>query len=299
MARTWLGVNCSYSLREHEPGTWMLWTGQGFKLVPVAKWKQWTCAATAAIDVGGNVGDTAVPMAKSLGAQGVVLALELVTAFHINLAVQAAINRPLRILPFNIGVSGQECAGKASCGMRHPNSLRRLVHLPTWIGGAPLSQVLPHLSFIKIDVDELSPTILASLLDMPSQGAAKSDPRYRPVIKVEWFHRHRAERCRSAASRSAWVTAEALNYTVYGADGATHFPSCSAAVTQARHRGDLNGGGDTLYADLVLFPNGVSKTTRHRFCPAELPQQVLAQLPTLPIPPYGQSQWSARRREVD
>ena len=219
-----------------------------------------------------------------------MLALELITARHIQVVAQAVLNLPLRILPFNLGAASQACSGQRSCGLKSEHSLRRLVHIPTWLGSWPLARVLPHLSFIKIDVDSMNPDILETLATLPTGGAASTDPRYRPVIKVEWFARASGCSGSGADAPRLWATASSLNYTVYGADGVTAFPTCEAAVAHARrvgaHAANMAAyGGDALYSDLILFPAGVTFATRHQFCPEQLPHLVRDGLPTLPIPP--------------
>ena len=90
VARAWLGPACPYDIQELEAGVFMLWSGATARrvrgarhaLVPVSHWKSWTCPATVAVDVGAGMGDTTVPIAKSVGPDGVVRPLGVHARVH-------------------------------------------------------------------------------------------------------------------------------------------------------------------------------------------------------------------------
>ena len=132
-------------------------------------------------------------------------------------------------------------------------------------------EAMPHLqkyvSFVKIDVDALSASTAAQLLEDLADE--------RPVIKAEWFAGDRRKGCTREMER-LYAAARTSGYGVYAADAATRLESCAKALALAKaHDGAaFPGGGGSLYADLYLIPDS-------RKCPPALPKG--APIPTLPV----------------
>jgi hypothetical protein len=228
---------------------------------PPAAWRPWVCDGTVAIDVGAAWGDTATSMALAAGPRGAVFALELIPALHHHNVVNALANRNIsRLVPVNVAVRGPD-AGKL------PKTVRA-VRVWQWF-----SQALPHLqkhvSFVKIDVDALSASTAAELLE--DLAAAEE----RPVIKAEWFAGDRKKGC-TREMEKLFEKAARLRYGVFAADATTRLESCAAALARAKaHDGAaFPGGGGSLYADLYLIPAA-------RRCPPAVPRT--AAVPALPI----------------
>ena len=228
---------------------------------PPAAWRPWVCDGTVAIDVGAAWGDTATSMALAAGPRGAVFALELIPALHHHNVVNALANRNIsRLVPVNVAVRGPD-AGKL------PKTVRA-VRVWQWF-----SQALPHLqkhvSFVKIDVDALSASTAAELLE--DLAAAEE----RPVIKAEWFAGDRKKGC-TREMEKLFEKAARLRYGVFAADATTRLESCAAALARAKaHDGAaFPGGGGSLYADLYLIPAA-------RRCPPAVPRT--AAVPALPV----------------
>ena len=230
-------------------------------LTPPAAWRPWVCAGTVAIDVGAAWGDTSTSMALAAGPRGAVFALELIPALHHHNIINALANRNLsRLVPVNVAVRGPG-AGKL------PKTVRA-VRVWRWF-----TQALPHLqnhvSFVKIDVDALSASTAAELLE----DLAAADER--PVIKAEWFAGDRKRGCTQEVEK-LFAKARTAGYGVFAADATTKLESCAKALALAKaHDGAaFPGGGGSLYADLYLIPAA-------RRCPPGLPKG--APIPTLPV----------------
>lgn len=242
---------------------------------PSLAWETWMCPATAAIDIGGFLGDTALPIAAVAGASGAVLSFEWNVISYMSVVLQAALNPSLRILPANVGVDARD--------RYDAKRLHRYVNVPAWVA-RELPAIVPHLSLIKIDVDDFNEAALESLLALPKVGAAAADARRRPVVKYEWYQRARNEGC-GAESQRLWATAARLGYEVHAGDG-TPLPTCQAAKEFARRLGKSlrQFGGENLLSDVMLLPPGVTMANRQQFCPPPLPAAALATLPRLPTP---------------
>ena len=266
-ARVYAGP-CPFFIDEHpwpEPGRFVH-LGEASRrrraaLTPPAAWRPWVCAGTVALDVGAAWGDTATSMALAAGPRGAVFALELIPALHHHNIINALANRNIsRLVPVNVAVRGPD-AGKL------PKTVRA-VRVWQWF-----SQALPHLqkhvSFVKIDVDALSASTAAELLE--DLAAAEE----RPVIKAEWFAGDRKKGC-TREMEKLFEKAARLRYGVFAADATTRLESCAAALARAKaHDGAaFPGGGGSLYADLYLIPAA-------RRCPPAVPRT--AAVPALPI----------------
>ena len=227
---------------------------------PPAAWRPWVCDGTVALDVGAAWGDTATSMALAAGPRGAVFALELVPALHHHNIINALANRNLsRLIPVNVAVRGPG-AGKLRSA--------RTVRVWRWFKEA-MPHLQKHVSFVKIDVDALSASTAAQLLE----DLAAADER--PVIKAEWFAGDRKRGCTSEMER-LFEKAGTVGYGVYAADATTKLESCAKALALAKaHDGAaFPGGGGSLYADLYLIPAA-------RRCPPAVPRT--AAVPALPI----------------
>lgn len=252
---------------------------------PSLNWGGWACASTAALDIGANVGDTAVPIAAALGSAGLVLSFEWSVVTYMSAVMQAALNPGLRILPANVGVDSVE--------RYDAKRLHRYIDVHRWLNRT-LPAVVPHLSLIKIDVDDFNMQALESLASLPRAGASLADERKRPVVKMEWGGAARARGC-GPESKKLWAVAKRLGYLVHAGDG-TPLATCDAAKAFARGLGRTlrQFGGDNLLSDLMLLPPGVTLANRQAHCPPPLPATTLASVPRLPTP----VQWLPEREAL-
>lgn len=291
--QAWLGPDCPYRVHNASNFSFVYSNFAGYMsvsrddswIIPPGNWARWACPSTLAVDIGAAVGDTSVPIAAAVGRGGAAIAFEFSTAAHLAIVAQSLINEQLHglhLLPVNLGGSGDDSA----------TGHRRLVHIPTWLQTA-VPRLLPHLSFVKIDVDGIDVQILETFAALPQSV------RDRLVCKIEWGHPARKKGC-GRASESIWTAAAALNLTVFGADGDTEFASCRAAQKMAVHkagprqrarraRGTANllgtFGGGSLFSDLILLPKKIGHPSeRSAHCPTPLTPDVLASLPKLPTP---------------
>ena len=151
-------------------------------------------------------------MALAAGPRGAVFALELVPALHHHNVVNALANRNLsRLIPVNVAVRGPG-AGKLRSA--------RTVRVWRWFKEA-MPHLQKHVSFVKIDVDALSASTAAQLLE----DLAAADER--PVIKAEWFAGDRKRGCTSEMER-LFEKAGTVGYGVYAADATTRFEELRA-----------------------------------------------------------------------
>lgn len=163
---------------------WMLFTGpyigKCFELygeyseAEVDAMRLFLCEGSYAIDVGANIGDLTVPMARLVGDTGRVIAIESHAEMHNVLCANLALNHLQNTKPMNVFVGSRSDVSTASTAWA-TNAYASEIWEPRIM---PLDALdLPRCDFIKIDVDGKERDVLVS-------GSALID-RYRPVLYFE------------------------------------------------------------------------------------------------------------------
>ncbi len=149
------------------------------------------------IDIGANIGDTAVPMALAAGAAGLTLAIDPNPLVFKILEVNASLNKGMQnIQPLCLAISASDdefyyISSEASFGnggiSKTTNSSHGNYVYPEKIKGVHLKTLLeqdykdwlPKLSFIKIDTEGYDKEIIKSISDLLENS--------KPVIVAESF----------------------------------------------------------------------------------------------------------------
>ncbi len=155
-------------------------------------------AGGVAIDVGANLGEWAVPLAKAVGPQGRLLAIEANPPIANALAATLRINRLTHASVLALALSDQDGSGTLSVDPAH-TGLSRLSAADANGIAVPLrrlddivvEQGLSRLDLVKIDVEGHERQVLA--------GAAETLSRLRPAIIFETGHETAEDRAAIAA----------------------------------------------------------------------------------------------------
>lgn len=241
-------------------------------------WYTYICPGTLALDIGANIGDTALPMAAATRG-GVVLSFELALGYYLAVEWTVRLNPHLNIIPYNLGVT--------SDAQNRSNKNKRLVPIFPWLKTSVLKNkndidLFSKISFIKIDIDGLDISIINSFQVFSTI--------YRPLMLIEWFLPDRATGCRAENSIKIWQVAKSMNYSVWNWQLKKSFTSCNEAVayfnsnmkkesTKVKSITDCgNNENDDDLCDLTLIPNEVVISEREKYCPKPLSSQEIHQL---------------------
>ncbi len=182
--------------------------------------QQFIPRGSLAIDIGGNIGDTTVPISLAAGAEGLVLAFDPNPIVFKILQENAALNTgKQRIDAFNYAISDQESSyyfvsseasfGNGGISLTRESRHGRFVY-PEKVKGIPLQRFLAEkypewqtkLSFIKIDTEGFDKEIIKSI-----RGLINS---YHPVIIAESFGKNSI-----AEKEELFTLISDLHYAIY------------------------------------------------------------------------------------
>lgn len=159
--------------------------------------RQFIPKGSLAIDIGGNVGDTTVPMGLAAGKEGLVLGFDPNPHVFRILEINAGLNKSkTNIIPLNFAITEEEgdfyyASSEASFSnggiSTEPSNQHGAFTLQQKIKGINLEQYLNKqyaqwinkLSFIKIDTEGYDKEIIKSISPLIE--------RYRPVVVAECF----------------------------------------------------------------------------------------------------------------
>jgi FkbM family methyltransferase len=196
------------------------------------------------LDIGANIGAHSLPMAQLVGAGGRVIALEPTDMAFRKLHRNIELNPELaaRIIPLQMAMlaradgtvperiysswplRAQRDSHPVHCGRLQPTSGAT----GSCIDSLVASHAVPHVTFMKVDVDGAEPEVLL--------GARSTLQRWRPRMLLEWSDALHAD-CRAQADEALCLLGE-LGYRVVSPGTAYGMlMSAEASGTLGRHRG--------------------------------------------------------------
>jgi FkbM family methyltransferase len=200
-----------HDLRAHWRGMYVVWDNEDYQYIPreldqhgldalteppsseavIGKFCKW---GTTAIDVGANIGQWAVPMARAVGKQGQLFAFEPIPAMYAALNKTFQVNGWAHARAFDVALSNRSGTAEFFVNLRNDHwddsGLSSLEHSVE--AAAPIkvktitldefaaSRSVEVISFIKIDVEGHEYAVL--------EGAKQTLSAHRPVLVIETGH---------------------------------------------------------------------------------------------------------------